>query len=311
MTRRRELPRELQRAVFTREELEKRGFHGTRVDAKDVFHTSVRGLYAPSSFEVTEGSLLTALERLYPRAWVSHFSAARMHGLYAPNHHSEAAVHLSTLLGDPRIRRGGIRSYQSTNAEGVERSRMHLWVSSPGRTVMELAPFASLDELVVLVDQLVREPRLNLERRFDPFVPLPKWKVMVESFHGRGVRKLREATGLARVGSDSPPETRLRLAIMRAGLPEPDLQIDLPIRRWGNPSADLGYKQLLIAVHYDGGTHRSREQQQRDNWRDNAFSGEGWRNLHCNSKDLADGFRETCARLERMIHEQCQRLRLN
>lgn len=307
MTRRRELPRELQRAVFTREQLEKSGFHGTRVDAKDIIHTAVRGLYAHSSLEITEPSLLWTLQKLYPKAWVSHFSAARMHGLYTPKHPADVSVHLTTLLGEPRIRRGGITSYQSGHRDSVVRSNA-LWLSSPGRTVMELALLASLDELVVLIDQLVREPRPELENRWEPFVHLTDWKKMAADFHGRGAKKLRAATELARVGSDSPPETKLRLAIMRAGLPEPDLQIELPVRGWRRPSADLGYKELLIAVHYDGGAHREREQQQRDNWRDNAFSAEGWRNLHCNSRDLAGGFRETCARLERLIHEQRQRL---
>ncbi|GAA2545530.1 hypothetical protein HD598_001222 [Neomicrococcus aestuarii] len=113
MTRRRELPRELQRAVFTREQLEKSGFHGTRVDAKDIIQTAVRGLYAHSSLEITEYSLLWTLQKLYPKAWVSHFSAARMHGLYTPKHPADVAVHLTTLLGEPRIRRDGITSYQS------------------------------------------------------------------------------------------------------------------------------------------------------------------------------------------------------
>jgi hypothetical protein len=43
----------------------------------------------------------------------------------------------------------------------------------------------------------------------------------------RGVLRLREALRWVRVGADSPMETRSRLAFVRHGLPEPELNVDV------------------------------------------------------------------------------------
>jgi hypothetical protein len=101
-----------------------------------------------------------------------------------------------------------------------------------------------------------------------------------------------------RVGADSYPETFLRLAMLDAHLPEPELQVRLdPSNPW-SPTADLGYRRFRIALQYDGEHHRSREQQSRDNRRDEAFISAGWSYFKVNADDMDEGFNGVIGRVK-------------
>ncbi|WP_395940315.1 hypothetical protein [Arthrobacter sp. U41] len=71
----------------------------------------------------------------------------------------------------------------------------------------------------------------------------------------------------------------LRLALIAAGLPEPELQLRMVPGDPHSPAADLGYRSQRIAIQYNGGHHLTREQQSRDNRRDETFNAAGWRYL--------------------------------
>ena len=80
------------------------------------------------------------------------------------------------------------------------------------------------------------------------------------------------------MGAHSPKETRLRLALTAVGLPEPALQLEAwdPEFSLHHPAtADLGYRQARVALHYDGGHHRTPEQQRRDARRDRLWQEAG------------------------------------
>jgi hypothetical protein len=67
-----------------------------------------------------------------------------------------------------------------------------------------------------------------------------------------GVARLRAALELVDGGAESPPESRLRLVIVGAGLPPPETQIEfrrLRIR------VDMGWREWKVAVEYDGVQH--------------------------------------------------------
>ena len=68
----------------------------------------------------------------------------------------------------------------------------------------------------------------------------------------RGVSRLRTALDLTDSGAESPQESRLKLIIVRGGLPPPETQIefrDLHIR------VDMGWREWKVAVEYDGVQH--------------------------------------------------------
>lgn len=72
----------------------------------------------------------------------------------------------------------------------------------------------------------------------------------------RGIRRLREALALIDAGAESPQETRLRLLLVRSGLPRPVTQIPVRddhgrvVRR-----IDMGWPQWMVGVEYDGEHH--------------------------------------------------------
>ncbi|RAM37136.1 endonuclease domain-containing protein [Arthrobacter globiformis] len=103
----------------------------------------------------------------------------------------------------------------------------------------------------------------------------------------RGIRKARFALDMIRVGADSAPETMMRLALVRAGLPEPTLNVVLR-NRMGHPVVwpDAAYPELRIALQYDGAHHGGLEQYRRDIKRQGLTESLGWHELRVQSSDL-------------------------
>jgi hypothetical protein len=95
--------------------------------------------------------------------------------------------------------------------------------------------------------------------------------------------------GLARVGADSPPETRLRLLFGRSGLPafEPSYVL---LDQQGTPLwIDLACPEFRLAVEYDGGHHLTPAQQHADALRNERTLDAGWRQLVINKLDVRNG----------------------
>ena len=67
---------------------------------------------------------------------------------------------------------------------------------------------------------------------------------------------MRTALDMVDGGAESPQETRLRLALVAAGLPVPETQIEF-FDEYGSPyiRVDMGWRQWKVAVEYDGVQH--------------------------------------------------------
>ncbi len=66
----------------------------------------------------------------------------------------------------------------------------------------------------------------------------------------RHIRRLRGVLELADGGAESPQESRVRLILIRGGLPRPATQIPVGWRR-----IDMGWPQWRVGVEYDGRQH--------------------------------------------------------
>lgn len=241
---------------------------------------------------------------------MSHHSAARLHGLYLPSRLlKDERLHVSLPMKSGRIRRAGVAGHRSRHQKRII-TFQGVRVSSPVRTVLEMTPYLNEDELVILGDQLVRIPRARFERRTEPFISLEAWSLLASS--QKFIKKAALLTSIAqvRVGSDSPWETRLRLAIVRAGLPEPELQVMADPDNPYSPSADSGYRPFRIAVHYDGATHYDPDTCARDQRRDGTFESLSWRNIKCSANDARNGFREVIPQIISAFYFQATRLGL-
>jgi len=81
--------------------------------------------------------------------------------------------------------------------------------------------------------------------------------------------------------ADSPMETRLRHLLIKAGLPEPQVQVDLLGKRF---RADLYYPSAKLVIEYDGGNHRERMTE--DLRRQNAILSAGYQLLRFTAADI-------------------------
>jgi hypothetical protein len=159
-------------------------------------------------------------------------------------------------------------------------------VSLPLTAVLQSAIHLPFPELVVALDSLLlRDPR-----RHDPrLLVLPEeLERFAESASGRGVRRFRAAAALARIGAESRMETLTRLAGVRVGMPELELQAEVcdePGNSIGRfDAADRATRSLF---EYDGEQHFfSRRQRRRDPKKHQAARDAGWRILVFFQEDL-------------------------
>ncbi len=112
---------------------------------------------------------------------------------------------------------------------------------------------------------------------------------------GRGAVQARAAAELTRSRVESPYDTRLRLLAVLAGLPEPQVNVDVRdetgrvIYR-----VDLGFERHKLALEYDGRHHVARESQwQQDLQRRERLESMGWRVLVFVASDLHSGVAST------------------
>lgn len=104
----------------------------------------------------------------------------------------------------------------------------------------------------------------------------------------RGLVRLRAAVELMDPGAESPQETRVRLVLIRGGLPRPTTQI--PIRDGTGriiARADLGWERWRVLVEYDGAHHWTDERQRTwDIERFERLAELGWAVVRVNAEQL-------------------------
>jgi hypothetical protein len=134
-------------------------------------------------------------------------------------------------------------------------------LTSPVRTILDLAAQLSLIDLVVVMDAALHMRTCTLEqlraRAYDRGV--------------RGIARYRRAVELCDGRSESPMETLMRLLIVLSGLPAPTPQVTI-YDKHGDFVArmDLKAHGVRAAFEYDGGGHDEPVAHARDvkRWRD-------------------------------------------
>jgi hypothetical protein len=102
------------------------------------------------------------------------------------------------------------------------------------------------------------------------------WDTLTVLPRFRGSRVLRRAIDRACVNVGSPQETRVRLMLVRAGLPTPVVAHAIRTAA-GVVHPDLAYPDLRIAIEYDGDHHRTdRHQWSHDIERERWVRQQGW-----------------------------------
>lgn len=164
-----------------------------------------------------------------------------------------------------RVRRDVLRSGEVVRAGRV-------LVTSPLRTAFDLARRSPLVEAVVALDALTHV------HGFDPEAII---RFGYDHLGARGCAQLPEVVRRANPLSESPMETRIRVAIESAGIPVPVLQHPL-----GPYLLDMAYPELRLAVEYDGRDHLTPERARRDLTRQAYLTRAGWEVLRFGAGDV-------------------------
>ena len=314
------LPPALAGRVFTRREaLDRLSSDRLRsLDLRQVTHGAHRAVVdVPGSWAALgyprpvaalppeEAAVVVALTR----GVASHLTAARLHGLVLPWWAEEdTRVHVSRPHRTGRTGRAGVACHGRT-VPAEDRVEVHgVPVTSLERTWVDLCSLLRPDQVadaVVAGDALVNPPWVD-GSRLPPRTTASRLSAALErAGRFKGVRVARAALALIRVGADSPPETRLRLALLDAGLPEPRLQAQLVSPAGERTDADMVVERSRVALHYDGGHHRTPEQQRRDARRDRLWQEAGHLSITVMGADLAEDFRTVVAAVVR--HDRAAR----
>lgn len=105
----------------------------------------------------------------------------------------------------------------------------------------------------------------------------------------RGVRQAHQALRLSDPRAESPPESRLRLAFVQAGL-RPVPQYDVVHNGRWIARVDLAFPELTLAIEYDGrAVHEREDVFVRDRQRQNDLVRAGWTVLRFTAADLRWG----------------------
>jgi hypothetical protein len=170
----------------------------------------------------------------------------------------------------------GVTVHRASLADDEIVIRKGLPATSSLRTTVDLAGRTPLTEAVVAADLalhagLVTIPQLRAQVAANP--------------RARRIARVRRVLDFVEPKSESPMETRLRMLLVLAGLPRPDVQV--PIHDddgcfLGRP--DLLYRAQRLAIEFDGGNHRDRLVD--DNRRQNRLIGAGFRLLRFTGADV-------------------------
>lgn len=229
-----------------------------------------------------------------PRAHVSHHTAADIYDLAPPEH---PGVHVSTPAGVTRSRTDGVCPHQANRCCAVV-VRQGMRISSPIQTFLDLAG----QQGMTLVDLAVVGDRLVSKRLATP----AQLVAAADAWRGRGARLARRVARLVRVGVDSPMETRLRLLIVLAGLPEPKVNQILrhPDGEWW-VRLDLSYPQQKVLIEYDGRQHAdSRSQWRKDIQRRELLQRWEWRTVTVTAEGVFDEPARTLRRVLAVLRER-------
>src|SRR3954447_12755560 len=243
------LPAHLVSVPFTVSEARAASLSRGRLRSSDLASAG-RLLYLPASWEFELPLLARALSAATPGAWVSHLTAAILLGLWLPAWFQDCRdLHLSKPKSLPQVRRHGVIGHTVLAYDDEIMVWEGIRISTPARTWLDLARVLPLQDLVAMGDQVIRQPREELELRYEPWSTVQDLREMLRRHPKmQGIVKARAAVDLIRLGADSAPETFLRLAMMDAGLPEPELQVQIVPGDSYSPAAHLGYRRQRIAI---------------------------------------------------------------
>lgn len=251
-----------------------------------IFH----GIYIAADVSITVAVRARAALLVAPDgSYASHHTAIALWGGWAP---PTTETHICSPVPATRSERRGIVAHAADpEVTPVRRSGIH--VAPPAAAFLELAATrVSLVDLVTVGDSLVRAGVVSPEDLV----------LAADRSSGRWCRLARRAARLVRKGVDSVMETRVRMLIVLAGLPEP--MVNHVIRDSGGEwvrRLDMCYLNGKVAIEYDGKQHLDAKQRRKDLLRREELERHGWLFVVLVSDDVYADPRGTVERVRRAL----------
>jgi hypothetical protein len=258
------IPPELRGRAFTVDEAARYGLSRRTLQGRR-FVMVFPGVYRLAETELTHEVAVEAAMTVLPSdAALSHVSNLRWRGLAV---RPAFPLHFATST-ELRSFRDGIvlHRYQGRISARPDRGVPLL---GPDRTFVDCGTILSIMDLVRVGDWLIAQG----------FTDLITLRDYVTRSHLDGVQRARRAADLVREAVESPRESDVRVILVRAGLPEPEINVDIldELDRF-LARGDLVYRRWKVLVEYDGWHHeRDALQRQRDHLRREALEAAGWR----------------------------------
>lgn len=215
-----------------------------------AFQKLFHGIYVCSTVVVTPAVRAAgALQAVGAGSYASHHTAGLIWGIPVPVH---GVIHVTAPDDQGRNRRRGVVTHRPSRAAAVT-IKDGVRLSTPSQVFCDLASYGvGLVDLVVVGDGILRARLATRE----------ELARAVARMSGAGARSARRALGYLRDGVDSAMESRLRMLLVLAGFPEPEVNLML---RGADGSwrrrFDLAYRDLKLLIEYDGRQHADNPQQ--------------------------------------------------
>jgi len=205
---------------------------GVYIAADDVPTTDAQGRHLVDCVAV-----LLSLDR---GPVLSHASAARLHDLIVPRAESQ---HVRVTAVDQWRRGRGYRVARAVLPDEDVRPWLGFGTTSVARTLVDCARKWSLTNSVIAMDDamhVLKVDRAGIHR------------AVLAGTHRVGIAGAARALTLADGRAESPLETRGRLALLTAGLPRPELQVEIHDGAGLVGRVDAWYEEAAVAVEFDG-----------------------------------------------------------
>jgi hypothetical protein len=273
----RPLPDDLPRRAIRRSDADGAGLRPGRLRRRDIrrpFH----GVQIVGSFGSLQERCHAYRVRMKPGQAFSHQTAALLHGLpLARAFEEELDLHVSVVMPGRAPTTRGVVGHRIRIAPPVV-DLGGLPVVRADEAWAQLGPLLALDELIVLGDAVLWADR-SLQDPMHAAARVP---------YRPARERLQKALREIRSGCASPGETRVRLLLVRAGVPEPELNAE--VRLPGETvHPDLVWRDRRVALEYEGDGHREREQFQYDVGRYARLREAGWTVIQVTAADLQGG----------------------
>ena len=267
-------PAELEWQLFNRRQALDRGLLSAHQLRSAAWFRIRHDVYADARLERDhELACRAAAMGLPEQAVIAGPSAAALWGV---GHAASFASDVHVIMpADRRVSpRRGLRIHVTRLAPDEVGTEGDVRRTTPVRTAWDLAGWLNVVEAVGAIDGLLGSG----------LVGAGELAAMADERRGqRGSALARRAFSLADGRAQSPPESRLRVHLVLAGLPAPVPQFPVTVRGGLILHPDLAFPRYLVAVEYDGAWHAATDQLHRDRRRLNQLAASGWIVLHVTS----------------------------